>query len=1261
MRSNIRVLRQGRLKIVRRLGEGGMGAVYEATDTVSHGAVAIKQLKVDYAEGLQRFKDEFRALQDLDHPNLIQIGELFEEEGQWFFTMELLSGQDFVKYVRSDSPPANAHADDPIDDTLPNLASNPGVFAVSGVVPIIQRPPSLNEPRLRVALRQLVEAVDFLHRAGKVHRDIKPSNILVTAEERVVLLDFGIVTSIEGDNRTITQSRAILGTVEYMAPEQAAGQGVGPEADWYAVGCVLYEALTGSVPFTGSPIEILLRKQRHMPPRPTEIQPGLPSDLDDLCMQLMQPKPQDRLSAAQILHLVQGVGGAPVAASSPATQPSGAQVFVGRDAELAELMRAFNHVKSNRSAVAVVVEGESGVGKSALVRRFSERIRAADSSVIVLSGRCYQRETVPYKAVDGVMDSLARYLARLSGNQVRALLPRRAWLLAETFPVLRRLAAVGADVSPPVAKVVHPQEQRSRLFEAMRELSSRIAERYPLVLMIDDLQWADADSLSLLAELMRPPDEPSLLLVATMRHVTPGAAPGAGQRSMLAAPDLRMVCLGRLGLEDSQRLVAALLHAQGPRPSVDLDTIVREADGHPLFIHELATHTSGPGEAAPAAMSLDDVLRLRMDALSSEARRVLELVVVAGTPVRPTTLASAAKCEPAEFFRALCSLRAGRFVQPYKTTDEDAIGPYHDRVREALLGALDDAKIREHHLALAEALEASELETPERLAHHWACAGQDARAVVHAIKAAEAAQAALAFDHAADFYRSALETSIKLGDPTRELCVHLGDALAQAGRGAEAAAVYLQAAQESSEQTAVLLRRRATEQFFRSGRIDQGMTILRRVLDAVGLGFPQTPLGALCFVVFYRLVIRLRGLGFRERQEKELDAQTLGRIDICWLGSMGLSHVDTIRGAEFNARGLLFALRAGEPFRLVLTLATEAVHASYRGRRNAAKADAIFDVASGLAQRLNRSDANIWVTGTRGIAQYLRGQWKASYENLIQAEAAIIETGTAAFWELQAIRSYIVIVSYMLGRMDEFARRVPRYLTEAVDRGDLYGAVNQRLGLANSAWLVVERTDDAQRMIDDAAGHLSRSGFHIQHWYHILAQAHVNLYMQRGQEAHECFEKGWEKLGNSLLLRLQTIRVFAPQLRARCALAAAELEGQANGRAKLLGIASKMAHKIAKEDASYAAPMAALIRAGVAFGHERTDQARELLTSAAEGFDACDMALYAAAARSRLGEILGGESGIRALQDGRGWMTQQGMRNPPRWTAIVAPGFGPRR
>src|SRR5262249_20745815 len=206
------------------------------------------------------------------------------------------------------------------------------------------------------------------------------------------------------------------------------------------------------------------------------------------------------------------------AAPEPPSLPTQLTPFVGRSQELETLGQAFAESRSP-SSVVVLVEGESGVGKSALVRRFADGLAQRTPGLLIFAGRCYERESVPYKAFDSIVDGLSRHLIRIDPALAGHLLPDDATLLARVFPVLRRVPAM-RQVMEPQRHLPDPQELRGRAFAALRRLLRGIAGRWPVLLVIDDLQWADADSLALLADVMHPPQAPATLLIATVRTDT---------------------------------------------------------------------------------------------------------------------------------------------------------------------------------------------------------------------------------------------------------------------------------------------------------------------------------------------------------------------------------------------------------------------------------------------------------------------------------------------------------------------------------------------------------------------------------------------------------------------------------------------------------------------------------------------------------------------------------------------------------------------
>jgi predicted ATPase len=277
---------------------------------------------------------------------------------------------------------------------------------------------------------------------------------------------------------------------------------------------------------------------------------------------------------------------APAAAAAPVSAP-----FVGRARELRLLHDAFSAMKSGRP-VTVAVVGGSGMGKTALVRRFLDEVKQADDDVVVLPGRCYEQESVPYKALDPVVDSLAHYLRRLPAVHSEALLPHDVLALARLFPVLRQVGTV-AHARRAVLDIPDSQELRRRAFAALRELLVRLADRAPLVVCIDDLQWGDLDSASLLEALLRPPDPPALLLIGCYRSDEAATSPMLQsvlpkRAGVTTAVEARDIALEELPPDEGRELALMLLGPGGSSAVARADAIARESGGNPYFIEELA-------------------------------------------------------------------------------------------------------------------------------------------------------------------------------------------------------------------------------------------------------------------------------------------------------------------------------------------------------------------------------------------------------------------------------------------------------------------------------------------------------------------------------------------------------------------------------------------------------------------------------------------------------------------------------------------------
>ncbi|HEY5925782.1 MAG TPA: serine/threonine-protein kinase, partial [Kofleriaceae bacterium] len=551
------------------LGEGGFGVVYEVEDRSTSRRLALKTLKPQrsgFEANIRRLKREFRSVADLVHSNLVGLHELSSHGTRWFFTMDLVRGCDFRQYVRA------------------------------GDV--------LDEPRLRGAIAQLVDGVAALHQAGVLHRDLKPSNVLVDADGHVVILDFGLA----GDD--IDPGLYAAGTPSFMSPEQLAGRVATPASDWYSVGVMLHEALTGTVP--SAERDVLATAP-------------VPADLRRLCAALLRVEPSERPTAIEIRAALGR-------ASEPGEPLLGETRFVGRERELLWLREAYASMRDRMTRV-VRVTGEPGVGKSSLLARF--RAELPDDAV-VLASKCHERESVPFKAFDGVVDLLVAHLKSHSRGELLAVLPHDIELATQLFPVLGELDAVRELRRGAVP--ADPAELRARSFRALKELVASLAASRPLVIVIDDLQWGDIDSARLLLAMLAPPQTRMLVVLA---YRSDDATASSTLRETLRLLDAAgmiddTVALGALPGPEAREL-AALLVGEGAAAK----TIAAHGEGHPLFMLELARGVARR-EALDEIPNLIDMLWRRVDRLAPQARALVETVAIAGGPLPHAVCCTAA-------------------------------------------------------------------------------------------------------------------------------------------------------------------------------------------------------------------------------------------------------------------------------------------------------------------------------------------------------------------------------------------------------------------------------------------------------------------------------------------------------------------------------------------------------------------------------------------------------------------------------------------
>ncbi len=1251
-----------------------MGVVYEAFDRERGQAVALKTLQNFSPTALYRFKQEFRTLADVTHPNLVHLYELVAtEETGVFFTMELVNGVNFLAFARkADAEPSqtvtdesSSHSGDEDAQTVNEVNRErmlrPG--AESGVLerapikpmPSTGRPCPADIDRLRPALRQLVEGVQALHAAGKLHRDIKPSNVLVTPAGRVVLLDFGVATELGGVVDEKLVEREVVGTVRYMAPEQATQDAPSAASDWYSVGAMLYEALVGQAPFVGPRLDVVTRKTMLDPRPPRECVEGVPADLDALCCDLLRRDPHARPTGAQVLRRLGGGSRSlrPSARPLPPTEPLASVSIVGREAHLRELRDAFDHAGDR--AVTVLVHGPSGMGKSALVEHFLDEL-VERGEAVTLRGRAYERESVPYKAFDSIVDALSRYLMRLADDDGTVTLPGDIWALARLFPVLRRVAPIAAALEPPSAD---PQYVRRRAFVALRGLLGELARRQPLVVWIDDVQWGDVDSVALLFEMVRMPVAPPMVLVLTYREEEAKTSPFVLEmRARWPVPaEVRDVDVGPLASEDARSLALALLGLHGDAPLHIADAVARESGGSAFLIEELvrsvvARRHRGDAKALPSDLgpvTLENMVAERFGYLDPTGRRLVEIVAVGGRPLEVSLAGDAAGIfERVE--DVIATLRTHGFVRTGFRAGHETVEMSHDGIRETIVGRLSETTLREHHGRLARVLESATAADAEAIAVHLFGAGEAKRGALYAQRGAEEAVTKLAFDQAIRLYKLTIDTIDSSLPEARIIRTRLAEVLEGAGRGAEAAGVYLLAAEEAPPFEQMELRRRAAEQLLMSGHIDEGIRMMRGVLDAVGMTMPRTALGALVWLLVYRVWLWLLGSRFKERGPDEVRPVDRARIDACQAVAVSLPFVDAIFAEYMAARHLILALRRGDRFRVLRALSMHAVGIAARGGPESAKERGYAEAVRALAKRAPEPDAWVYVDIIRALCIFLHGRWKELTS--LETDLLVALPHNRGGWRTQ-VRMTVIWGLVLSGEVANVRRSIGNIIEDAENRGDLHTAVAMRVGYTNLSWLADDDATEARRQVRIAAAMWSHSGFFLQNYRMIVAEANIDLYEGNDAAAYEHVTSHWRPIQRSLMLFVQYIRVDARYLRARVALAS--LATAPNPRRRLAE-AVRFAKSLGGERMPWTDMLAEIVWGCVRLAEGDRARAITHLRSAVERADDVGMNLHAAAARFQLGTALGDAEGRNLVIAAEDWMRGQDIRVPERFAAMLVPG-----
>jgi len=772
---------EGRYQFVRFLGEGSRKRVYVAHDTSLDRDVAVALIKTAGLDetGRIRVRRETQAMARLgDHPHIVTVHDIGEEHGQIYVVSQYMAGGDLASLLH-----AADHHRLPVDR----------VVRIGG---------------------QICSALAHAHQLGIMHRDLKPGNVWLSADGTAKLGDFGLAVVL--DQSRLTQEGVMVGTVTYMPPEQALGRSPDPRSDLYAFGVMLYEMLSGRPPFVGDDaVSVLSQHINTAPVAPSWHNPEIPPALERLILALLAKTPEERpATAAAIAETLAAVD---TAASAVATLPLAASldrlaggIFVGREAAMQELRSGVDEAFSGRGRLLLLV-GEPGIGKTRTAEELATYARLRNAQVLV--GRCYEGEGAP--AYWPWVQVIRAYVHERDPGTLLAELGSRAADIAQVVSELReRLPDL------PTPPVLEPEQARFRLFDSITSFLKHAAQHQPLVLVLDDLHWADKPSLLLLQFLARELRGSRMLVLATYRDVELRRQHPLSQAlGELARQHLsQRVLLRGITAEDVARFIE--LSAGHAPPAALVQAVYRETEGNPFFVSEVVrllvaegrlerwSEAGAPNVSIP--QSVREVIGRRLDRLSEDCNQLLTVASVIGREFSLTVLEHvvAPQSGPAAHTERLLDLLEEAVAARVVATVPRLLGRYafsHALIRETLYEELSTTRRVRLHRQIGEVLEqlyATSLEPHlAELAYHFfeaAPGGDVRRAVDYATRAAERATARLAYEEAAGHYDRALQAMElqESTEPTARGAVLLAFGVAQrrAGDFGKARETFLRAA-----------------------------------------------------------------------------------------------------------------------------------------------------------------------------------------------------------------------------------------------------------------------------------------------------------------------------------------------------------------------------------------------------------------------------------------------------------------------------------
>ncbi|WP_345683749.1 serine/threonine-protein kinase PknK [Novipirellula caenicola] len=1063
------------------LGKGSSGYVYRARDESTGRLCALKLLLPAKCENLVRNKLGFRRMIPLRHPGLIHLDRIHYLDDYIAFSMEEVKGKTFSL----------------------------------GVWDFCKQDPDGAYQQLLTLIRQYASALALMHSRGLVHRDVKPQNLMIDHKGHGRLIDYGLVGTIDFDSDPNGYRDYLVGPPHFFAPESLWDQYYLPASDIFSLGLVLLDALrildraVDHVHLSINRSQDNRRDDEEMINEAVEdLSSDVPTVLREACAEMLQSDPVDRPTASALSRLGSGESPCFLWVDNP---------ILGRDVEIEQACDWIDDVFGGEVG-RLHIEGPSGIGKSRFVDELAQYVHLKRWGQL-FRAKCRSGEDLPMLAFDEICDAIAtRYMK--NDRDIMELDPASVEFLHEAFPVLKSVvkASTSIDLDRKTFKRLDAMEAGIRLSEALRLVG-------PLILIIDDVQWADRDSVNMLDRLQA--------VSGGMLGIITVSRPGGDQQA--SPPDLK-IQLDRLSDSASQELIIGAARRWSARLNFSaVEELVQAAQGNPLrlidFIEELrpggVLHHTVSGEETDSGTRVvtrtGQLWQMRVARLSDEAKTALSYIVTAGHLVSAEQLSELTGL--GESIDAVLSELVQQRLVRDEVTGGECISIFHDSIAENLATTLSDSQKRDCHAAWARLL--SRLDSggklAARIARHFFDADEPNRAVSYAILAAENADRYHAKTEAARWHAKVID---HVSGPERIEHIRVtAETFVEADRPVDAAQYFQLLASELSDEESVTYQLKATTLLIRCGYFNEARGQLQRLTRLLRL--PSTKPRWLSKINLLRLTAKcvysnLRFTGTPgDASTDKCTVRERQRLELCLSVARPLSMYDNLHAAELNVTATNLAARYGNEIDRILVEVGAAVFGSYNhGSKRIRSELALQDLLPrAIATGNPKAIGDVWAGIT--FSQALAMRWSsvpASFDACVHHYSASNEVLTL---EVCHLRSASLMAHWHIGRWAAMMRTCDQMLEDFKLRNDQFQWIVVSSGFGASTWLMRDRVTDSERVREKNAESLTACDgaqlFNFLEW-----TAYVQLDLYKGH-----FEQAWQRIQQ---LRSSRIKLSALML-----------------------------------------------------------------------------------------------------------------------------------